>query len=196
MILKEKLAKHPIIPALRSPADLDAALAFHPLVLMLLKGDIFDLERVIERSRQQNTLALIHIDLIEGVGRDKAGLRFLRDTLGLEGVVSTRSNLLKEARSLGLASILRLFVLDSAAYQTGISLLHALQPDAVEVMPGVVVPHLAKDLARDISQPLIASGILRNEADIRQVLAAGAAAVTTSQQQMWGLDLRMKDDNS
>jgi len=188
-MLKEKLAHHPIIPALRSPADLDAALAFQPPVLMLLKGDIFDLGRVIERCRQQNTLALIHIDLIEGVGRDKAGLRFLRDTLGLEGVVSTRSNLLKEARSLGLVSILRLFVLDSAAYQTGISLLHALQPDAVELMPGVVVPHLAQDLARDISQPLIASGILRNEADIRQVLAAGAAAVTTSQQQMWGLKI-------
>ena len=116
-------------------------------------------------------------------------MRFLRDTLGLEGVVSTRSNLLKEARSLGLVSILRLFVLDSAAYQTGIGLLHALQPDAVELMPGVVVPHLAQDLARDISQPLIASGILRNEADIRQVLAAGAAAVTTSQQQMWGLKI-------
>jgi glycerol uptake operon antiterminator len=189
MDLRERLAKHPIIPALRDLSSLDEALSFHPPVMMLLTGDIFDLHRVISHSREHNTITLVHLDLIDGVGRDKVGLRYLRDTLGLEGVVSTRSNLLKDARALGLVTILRLFVLDSAAYHTGIGLLHSLGPDAVEVLPGVVVPHLAAELAQDVAQPLIASGIIRNETDIRAVLAAGATAVTTSQRNLWGLKL-------
>jgi glycerol uptake operon antiterminator len=187
MELSEKLKAHPIIPAVRDHASLEAALQHHPPTLMFLKGDIFEMEKVIERTRKQQTLALVHIDLVEGIGRDKAGLRYLRDNLGLEGVVSTRSQLLKEAQGLGLVTILRLFLLDSAAYQTGIGLLHSLSPDAVEVLPGVVVPHLSEDFRRDVTKPLIASGILRNETDIRAALEAGASAVSTSKNALWGL---------
>lgn len=179
--------KNRIIPALRKTADLANALSYQPPLVMLLKGDIFDVAQLVEQASAHNVAVFLHIDLLEGIGRDRAGLRYLQQYMHVSGVVSTRSNLLKDAQALGMQTILRLFVLDSAAYQTGINLLQTVKPDAVELLPGVVVPHMAEELARDIKIPLIASGILKNAADIKAVLTAGATAVSTSHPELWGL---------
>src|SRR3954464_4948517 len=121
-----------VIPALRDLADLPLALDLGLPAAIMLKGDIFDLDKLMSQTRGKMAV-LIHIDLIEGIGRDRAGLAYLKQQFGIVGLVSTRSNLIKEARNLGLISILRLFVLDSAAYTTGINLLQSLKPDAVEM---------------------------------------------------------------
>jgi glycerol uptake operon antiterminator len=174
-----------LIAALRSPADLESALSYELPAVMLLKGDIFDVAQVVKRASAFQLQVFVHIDLIDGIGRDRSGLRYLQQEMGVTGVVSTRSGLLKEAHALGMFTILRLFVLDSAAYSTGINLLSGTRPDAVEVLPGVVLPHIAEEAARDIHQPIIAGGIIKTEQDIRAILEAGAAAISTSQQQLW-----------
>ncbi len=173
-----------VIPALRSPADLPQVLEFGLPVVILLKGDIFDLSRLMVQA-DNHLKVLLHLDLIEGVGRDKAGLAYLQQQFGIAGIVSTRSNLIKEARSLGLISILRLFILDSAAYTTGLSLVNSLRPDAVEVLPGVAVPYIKDELAQDIHLPVIASGLIKTPEAVRQIIAAGASAVSTSRPELW-----------
>lgn len=183
--LPASLFERHLFAALRSPADLEIALAHGLPAAMLLKGDIFDVAQVMERANAAAMQVFIHLDLLEGIGRDRSGLRYLQQQLGVNGVVSTRSNLLKEAAALGMLTILRFFVLDSAAYATGIHLLSTVQPDAVEILPGVVLPHIAEEAARDISQPIIAGGIIKTEQDIRAILQAGATAVSTSRQHLW-----------
>jgi glycerol uptake operon antiterminator len=182
--LPPTLLERRVIPALRSLADLPLALDLGLPAVIMLKGDIFDLDKLVAQARDKLAV-LIHIDLLEGIGRDKAGLAYLKQEFGIAGLVSTRSNLIKEARSLGLISILRLFVLDSAAYATGINLLHTLKPDAVEMLPGVVVPYIKEELARDVQPPIIASGLIKTPAAIREMIAAGAAAVSTSRTELW-----------
>ncbi len=182
--LPAALFERQVIPALRSPADLPLVLALGLPAAIMLKGDIFDVERLADQGRGKLAI-LLHIDLIEGIGRDRAGLSYLKQQFGIAGIVSTRSNLVKEARSLGLLSILRLFVLDSAAYATGIHLLNSLNPDAVEMLPGVAVPYIKQELARDVRQPIIASGLIKTPATIREVIAAGASAISTSQPDLW-----------
>ena len=182
--LPSTLLERRVIPALRSLADLPLALELGLPTAIMLKGDIFDLDKLMAQTRGKLAV-LLHIDLLEGIGRDRAGLAYLKQEFGIAGLVSTRSNLIKEARSLGLLSILRLFVLDSAAYATGINLLHTLKPDAVEMLPGVVVPYIREELARDVQQPIIASGLIKTPATIREMIAAGAAAVSTSRTELW-----------
>lgn len=180
----QKLFGNGIIPALRNSNDLSLALDLGLPAAILLKGDIFDLEKI--RQQAQDKIAiLLHLDLIDGVGRDKAGLAYLAQNFGITGIVSTRSNLIKDARSLGLFSILRLFILDSAAYTTGLNLLNSLHPDAVEMLPGVAVPYVKQDLKRDIKIPVIASGLIRTPQTIQEVLDAGASAISTSQTGLW-----------
>ncbi|MBN9388890.1 MAG: glycerol-3-phosphate responsive antiterminator [Chloroflexi bacterium] len=182
--LPPALFERRIIPAMRSPGDLDRVLALDLPAAIMLKGDIFDIERVLNRAQGKPAI-LLHIDLMEGIGRDKAGLAYLKQHFGIGGIVSTRSNLIKEARSLGLISILRFFVLDSAAYSTGVHLLNSLQPDAVEMLPGVAVPYIKDLLTQDVKLPVIASGLIRTDQAIREVLAAGADAVSTSRPELW-----------
>jgi glycerol uptake operon antiterminator len=185
--LHSVLLERRVIPALRSLTDLPLALELGLPAAIMLKGDIFDLDKLVAQTKGQLAV-LVHIDLIEGIGRDRAGLAYLKQQFGIAGLVSTRSNLIKEARSLGLLSILRLFVLDSAAYATGINLLQSLKPDAVEMLPGVVVPYIREELARDIQSPIIASGLIKTPAAIREVIAAGAAAVSTSRTELWNFE--------
>ncbi len=173
-----------IIPAMRLPDDLSQVLELGLPAAIMLKGDIFDVERVMNQGRGKLVI-LLHIDLMEGIGRDKAGLTYLKQQFGISGIVSTRSNLIKEARSLGLISILRLFVLDSAAYATGVHLLTSLNPDAVEMLPGVAVPYIKDLLVRDVQLPVIASGLIQTTKTIREVLGAGAAAISTSRSELW-----------
>jgi glycerol uptake operon antiterminator len=182
--LPPALFERRIIPAMRSPGDLAQVLDLGLPAAIMLKGDIFDIERVLDRVRDQLAV-LLHIDLMEGIGRDKAGLSYLKQQFGIAGIVSTRSNLIKEARSLGLISILRFFVLDSAAYTTGVHLLNNLQPDAVEMLPGVAVPYIKDRLAQDVKLPVIASGLIQTVETIHEVLQAGAAAVSTSHAELW-----------
>lgn len=182
--LPPALFERRIIPAMRSSGDLALVLELGLPAAIMLKGDIFDIERVLSQVRDKLAI-LLHIDLMEGIGRDKAGLSYLKQQFGIAGIVSTRSNLIKEARSLGLISILRFFVLDSAAYTTGIHLLNSLQPDAVEMLPGVVVPYIKDQLAQDFKLPVIASGLIKTDRTIREVLEGGAAAVSTSRPELW-----------
>ncbi|HEX2910433.1 MAG TPA: glycerol-3-phosphate responsive antiterminator [Chloroflexia bacterium] len=173
-----------VIPALRNISDLPVALDLGLPAVIMLKGDIFELEKLVNAA--QNRLGvLVHIDLLEGIGRDKAGLAYLQRQFAVTGVVSTRTSLVKEAHSLGLLSILRLFVLDSTAYSTGIHLVNSINPDAVEMLPGVVVPYIKDQLTSDIKKPVIASGLIRTTETLREVLAAGASAVSTSKVDLW-----------
>ena len=60
-------------------------------------------------------------------------------------------------------------------------------PDAVEVLPGVILPIIAQELeARGALPPLIAGGLIRTMAQVEAVLGAGAVAVSTSQTSLWG----------
>jgi glycerol uptake operon antiterminator len=60
-------------------------------------------------------------------------------------------------------------------------------PDAVEILPGVILPSIAQELAkRGALPPLIAGGLIRTMAQVEAVLGAGAVAVSTSEISIWG----------
>jgi len=60
-------------------------------------------------------------------------------------------------------------------------------PDAVEVLPGVILPSIAQELAKHGTlPPLIAGGLIRSMAQVESVLGAGAVAVSTSEISLWG----------
>ena len=58
-------------------------------------------------------LVFLHIDLISGVGKDAAGVEYLAKTLPLDGIVTTRTHLIRAAKDVGLLAAQRLFALDS-----------------------------------------------------------------------------------
>jgi glycerol uptake operon antiterminator len=59
-------------------------------------------------------------------------------------------------------------------------------PDAVEVLPGVILPLIAPRLKAVNLPPLIAGGLIRTRAQVEEILAAGAIGVSTGEAGLWG----------
>jgi glycerol uptake operon antiterminator len=156
-------------------------------VLFILGQDIFALQDSVARAHAEGRLIFAHMDLIKGVGRDEAGVRFLAKHVGVDGILTTRSNLISPAKREGLIAVQRLFVLDSESLAAGLPTVEKARPDAVEVLPGVILPAIAQELsARGALPPLIAGGLIRSLAHVEAVLRAGAVAVSTSEPGLWG----------
>jgi glycerol uptake operon antiterminator len=183
----EGLKARPVIAGLRGSSQVEAAIRHGVGVLFILGEDIFALQDSVAKAHAEGRLILAHVDLIKGIGRDEAGVRFLARNLGVDGILTTRSNLISPAKREGLIAIQRLFVLDSESLEAGLPTVERAAADAVEMLPGVILPTIAPELARrGTLPPLIAGGLIRTVAQVDAALAAGALAVSTSETSLWG----------
>jgi glycerol uptake operon antiterminator len=183
----EGLKSRPVIAGLRESAQVEAAIRHRVGVLFILGEDIFALQESATKAHAEGRLIFAHVDLIKGVARDEAGVRFLAKQVCVDGILTTRSNLISPAKREGLIAVQRLFVLDSESLAAGLPTVEKAAPDAVEVLPGVILPTIVQELAaRGALPPLIAGGLIRTAAQVEAVLAAGAVAVSTSQVSLWG----------
>lgn len=181
---------HPVIAAVRTMEDVRAACMAAPaapMAVFLLGGDIQSLPGYIAMLREAGRVIFAHMDLIEGIGRDAAGVRYL-STLGVDGMISTRAPLIKAGHEAGLATIQRMFLVDSGSLETGVRLLRDSRADFVEVMPGLV-PKAIAHLRERIAQPVIAGGMITVREDIDAALHAGAVGVSTSRRELWSVRL-------
>jgi glycerol uptake operon antiterminator len=177
-----------VIPACRTEAELAAALRLpHAPSLIILFGDINSLPELIRRTDEAGKLLLLHLDLIGGIGRDRAGIQFLAK-LGVKGVITTKPQLAKIARQEGMRVIQRMFLVDSESLRTGISLLKGFRPDAIEALPASTPASVLAELKAATDVPILVGGLVRSADDVMQAVANGAFAVSTSQRELWNLD--------
>lgn len=183
--LLRALRKKPVIGGLKQGVELGRAMAAGIEVFFALTGTIFDLEATATRVREAGRLILAHIDLLEGVGRDASGIRFLARNLGVHGILSTRSALVRAAKEEGLLAVQRLFLLDSEALHTGLAVAARSAPDAIEVLPALVLPQVIHRLPVRQLPPLIGGGLVETREELAAVLACGAVGVSTSCEELW-----------
>lgn len=182
----EILKTHPVIAGLRHSAGVESAIRHGVGVLFILGEDIFALQDSVAKAHAQSRLILAHVDLIKGIGRDEAGVRFLARDLGVDGILTTRANLIGPARREGLIAVQRLFVLDSESLEAGLPTVERAAPDAMELLPGVILPLIAPRLKNGSLPPLIAGGLIRTRQQVEGILEAGAVGVSTSETSLWG----------
>ncbi|MFW6036085.1 MAG: glycerol-3-phosphate responsive antiterminator [Halothermotrichaceae bacterium] len=177
--------KNPVIAALRNKNVIKQIMDSSVVAIFLLDGDIFTLPAVMKKARENDKLIFLHIDLLKGIGRDKIGLKYLAENNLCDGIVSTKSNLIRAARQEGLMAIQRLFLLDSAALKTGEHLLEKNQPDAVEILPGIAAPYFIDHIKHKLNSPIIAGGLITKREEVENLLDKGVLAVSTSNQALW-----------
>lgn len=170
-----------IIAAVRSASEFSAALDSHASAVFLLRSDVMSLGKLI--AAKGDKAVFVHIDMTEGLGRDKKGLEFLK-SLGADGVITTKPHLIHEARELGLVSVLRVFIIDSQSFETAVASVNSGRPDFAELMPGIIPATLA-GFAQRSKVPVIAGGLVSSESEVQAALAAGAVAVSTGRPTLW-----------
>ncbi len=182
------LQRQPIIAAIREEAALAAALATPVAVVFLLSSTLTNVEQMVQRALRAERAVFVHLDLIEGLTKDQHGLRWLAQAARPTGIISTRASLMSVARSLGLATVQRMFLLDSQSVRTGLELAHTASPDVVEVLPGIL-PEVITDISARLDRPVIAGGMITSTTQCLAALHAGARGISTSNQHLWGVDL-------
>jgi glycerol uptake operon antiterminator len=183
------LAK-PIVPVFWHLEPGEEALLAHASLLFLQGGELVELPGMLARLRSGATARLpimLHIDLLSGLTSDEAGLRYLADLGGIDGIITVRGHMVASARRLGLASILLLFLQDGRAVERGLHVIEQSRPDMVELVPGVAALEVAEAFAR-VGVPRIAGGLVRTPELAQRLLASGCAAVSSSAAGLWGMN--------
>ncbi len=183
MDILELLAEAPVIAAAQSDAEFSAALSASPQVIFWLNANILSLPEYIAKAHACGKVILVHIDLAEGLGKDPAGVRFLH-RLGADGLISTRSGLIRLAKESGLCAVQRFFMVDSHSMVTAQEAIRAAAPDLVELMPGIA-PKIVERFRARCPIPVIAGGLIDSKEEILAALRAGAAAVSTGKRPLW-----------
>jgi glycerol uptake operon antiterminator len=181
----ENLRESPVIAAVREMGDLDYALKKKVRVIFLLAGDIFNLIDIEKRMRAEGHLFLLHLDLIRGIARDQVGITYLKKFFGIDGIISTHSNIIQYAKKQGLIALQRLFIVDSESLKSGDRLVQSSKPDSVEILPGIILPYIQPELDKLHLPPIVAGGLIKTRDDVDRILASGAVAVSTSRRELW-----------
>jgi len=176
--------KYPVAAAIKSPEDQKKALASDAALLFMLKGDAFSIGDFVTRAHELGKGIVVHIDLVNGIGKDRAGIQYLHQQ-GIDAIITSRSHLIAAGRAENLITIQRLLLLDHSALETGVKTIARAQPDLVEVLPGIIFPDIAQQLRHLLPGPFIAGGFIRTFADVKRIHTAGAILCSSSTYELW-----------
>ena len=181
-----RLEKNPIIAAVKTPAMLERALTSPVEIIFMLAGNICELNQILTKAHGAGKKLALHVDLIEGMGKDYYALKYLSENVKPDGIITTKANLVKYARELGIFTIQRMFMLDSMCFDNALKYTTAnnAHAEAIEVLPGVI-PSIIKELSEMTHCPIIAGGLIRDKNEAIQSLKAGAIGISTSCEPLW-----------
>lgn len=183
---REAIENTPIIPAIKDAESLEQCLKSDAGVIFILFGDICNIAEIVERIKAEGKLAMVHMDLIAGLGSKEVSVDYIKERTKADGIITTKPMLAKHARELGLATVLRFFIIDSMALSNLSKQTREARPDCIEVLPGVM-PKIIRKIASENRTPLIAGGLISDKEDVCNALDAGAVAVSSTNAKIWFL---------
>ena len=180
----EMVQKNPIIAAVNNLDKLDMALVSPCRIIFLLAGSIMNIKDIVDKCKKHDKCILVHLDLLEGMSKDACALKYISEYIKPDGIITTRSSLIRTAKENNVFAIQRLFILDSLSLDTGIKSLHSTKPEAIEILPGIM-PKAIKRIHAETQIPLIAGGLIIDKEDAIASLNAGAIGISTSNKAVW-----------
>lgn len=182
-----RLATSPCCAAVTSMARFDAVFDSRVQIVFVLRADGLELRPLVRRLHAAGKLVAVHLDLIDGVRADRAGVSWLGRT-GVDAAITSHGQLMQAIHRDGMLAIHRLLLVRRGLLAAALTAVTRSGADIVEVLPGVILPEVA-GLLPVLPVPLLAGGFIRTLAEARAVLAAGAIGVTTSAENLWNADL-------
>ena len=153
-------------------------------VVFILYGDICSIGGIVNMLHSAGKKAIVHMDLISGLSGKDAAVDYMKNNIHADGIISTRPQLIKKASSLSMYTVLRVFALDSMAYENIGKQVLAGKPDAIEILPGLM-PKVIEKVCRLVNIPVIAGGLISEKEDVVNALSAGAVSVSTTDFNVW-----------
>lgn len=175
----------PVIAAVKDDQGLKACCACEDIrIVFILYGDVCSIGRIVEQVKAADKTAIVHVDLIGGLSAKEVVVDFIRQATAANGIISTKPALIKRGKELGLFTTLRVFVLDSMAFENIQKQMSVARPDTIEILPGLM-PKIIHRICRLVKVPVIAGGLISEKEDVVAALAAGAISVSSTNPRVW-----------
>lgn len=184
----EAIEAAPIVAAVKDDQGLEKCLTSDVNAVFILYGDICTISDIVAKVKDSGKIAMVHMDLITGLSPRDVSTDFIRKYTRADGIITTKGNLISHAKEIGLATVLRYFVLDSMALINIERQSHQnreTHPDMIEFLPGIIVPKMIKKICAKSRVPVICGGLIQDKEDVMNALSAGAAAISTSCSEVW-----------
>jgi glycerol uptake operon antiterminator len=183
-VLIEGLNLNPIVAAIHHEEALESALKSDVAIVFLLTSNIMTVKETTARIKSAGKRVFIHVDLVEGLSRDLMGLRYICETAEPDGIITTKSQLVKACKNMNVLAIQRIFMIDSHNFDSGVKSVLECVPDAVEILPGIM-PTVTRQFVQKVNKPVITGGLITTKEDIINSLNAGASGVSTTETSIW-----------
>ncbi len=180
----EIFRNNPIIPAVKTEEDIKEAVNTDNEIIFILTSTITTIPDMVKKIKDSGKLAFVHFDLVDGLARSVHALDYLADATNTDGIITTKTTLVKAARERNIFVVQRFFILDSLSIESGFKAIKDYKPDAIEILPGLM-PKVIKQFSDSTSTPVIAGGLITDREDIMAALNAGACSVSTTRYDTW-----------
>ncbi|MEG0051124.1 MAG: glycerol-3-phosphate responsive antiterminator [Terrisporobacter sp.] len=183
--MKELLECNPIIGAIKGDEDLERVINSDCNVVFLLSGDILTLKDKVNRLKLNGKSVFVHLDMIGGISSNPVIIKYLKTEFHVDGIITTKNNLVKKALEENVNVVQRIFLLDSISLQTSMQNIRRVKPSAIEIMPGVITKAVRTLHKAFPDLPIICGGLIDDKQEIIDVLKNGAMAVSTTKKELW-----------
>ena len=184
----EQFEDYPVIAAVKDEDGLKKCLesGAEIQIVFVLYGDLCNIGDIVDSLKEGGKTVIIHLDLISGLGNREIVVDYIKNTTKADGIISTKSTLIKRAKELDFFAVMRFFMLDSMVYENVRKQIENVKPDMIEIIPGAM-PKVISRLCEFIEGkvPVIAGGMIMDKEDTMKALDAGATAISTTRQNVW-----------
>ena len=183
----DMLESNPVIAAVKDTDGLEECVGLEDIkVVFILFGDICSIPGIVQKVRDAGKIAVVHVDLINGLGSREIAVDFIRENTQADGIISTKPALIRRGNELGLFTVHRYFLIDSMALENIKSPQPGIRPDVIEVLPGLM-PDVIRKICQNFRIPVIAGGLISDKKSVMAALSAGAVCVSSTNRDVWRL---------
>ena len=175
----------PVAAVIRRAEDLPRALASQVPAIFFVRAPAFHLGPLVWAVQARGKMAFVHIDLIAGLGKDRAGVAFLAREIGVNGIITSPSGLVAAARADKVITVQRLLLYDDLGLHSAMAAVEHARPDIVEVQPAVIFPLIKDQIRARHPVPMIVGGFVTEPRHREAALELGARAISTSTVSLW-----------
>lgn len=151
---------------------------------VLLDTHIGHIKSIMELLKKNHVETYMHIDLIKGMSHDEFACEYIIQNYHPKGIVSTKTKVINKAKALNTITVFRVFILDSHALNRSIELIKRVEPDFVEVLPGIATKAI-QIINEETDTSVIAGGLINDIEEVDVAIENGAKYITTSDRKLW-----------
>src|SRR5690606_19278471 len=90
----------PIIASITKQEQIPDAIQSQVTRVNLMTGDIMTLDDIIYSLQKAGKQVYVHLEMVNGIGRDSSAVRFMAEHFQVDGIISTKSNTIAAAKNI------------------------------------------------------------------------------------------------